>query len=363
MSMREDAPGVVVVGTSFGCLTHVRALRAAGFEVVGLVGRDPEKTAERATRFEVPNGLTSLEEALALPGVHAVTVATPPHTHAPIVLDAVGAGKHVVCEKPFARDAAEARQMLKAAEDAGVVHLLGTEFRWAPGQALMARVVADGSIGEPRVATFLFHMPLLADPAAEVPAWWSDADQGGGWLGAYAAHIVDQVRTTVGEFEGVSASLVSVTDHGWTAEDTYTVHFRAQGGCVGVLQSCASDWGQMLMLGRVTGSHGTVWAEGDTVRLADKNGTRTVGVPDDLLIAAPDPPPADLLVTTYDFLHSMGIDYGPYVRLFETFRDLIAGQPVPADPRPATFADGVANMDVLDAIRRSAAERAWVTIA
>ena len=66
----------------------MRALRAAGFEVVGLVGRDPEKTAERAERFEVPSGLTSLDEALALPGVDAVTVATPPHTHASIVLDA-----------------------------------------------------------------------------------------------------------------------------------------------------------------------------------------------------------------------------------------------------------------------------------
>jgi predicted dehydrogenase len=117
------------------------------------------------------------------------------------------------------------------------------------------------------------------------------------------------------------------------------------------------------MIGRITGSRGTVWTEGDTVHVADKNGTRRIDVPEDLHVAAPDPPPADLLVTTYDFLHSMGIDYGPYVRLFDTFRDLIARQPVPADPRPATFADGVANMVVLDAIRRSAAERSWVTIA
>src|SRR2546423_8402940 len=79
-------------------------------------------------------------------------------------------------------------------------------------------------------------------------------------------------------------------------------------------------------------------------------------------VAPPDPPPADLLVTTYDFLHSMGIDFGPYVRLFETFRNLIGGAPAPIDPPPGTFADGVANMDVLDAIRRSAAERTWVTI-
>jgi len=169
---------VVVVGTGFGCLTHVRAMRAAGFEVVGLVGRDPAKTADRAERFEVPNAVTSLGDALALPGVDAVTVATPPHTHAPIVLEAIAAGKHVVCEKPFARDAAEGQRMLDAAEKAGVVHLLGTEFRWSTGQALAARVIKDGAIGEPRMATFVLHVPLLADPDGELPAWCANAEEG-----------------------------------------------------------------------------------------------------------------------------------------------------------------------------------------
>ena len=75
---------VVVVGTGFGCMTHVRALQAAGFEVAALVGRDPAKTTERASLFDIPIALTSLDEALALDDVAAVTVATPPHTHAPI---------------------------------------------------------------------------------------------------------------------------------------------------------------------------------------------------------------------------------------------------------------------------------------
>src|SRR2546421_5526680 len=126
----ERMTGVAVVGTGFGCLTHVRGLRAAGFDVLALAGQDPVKTAERARRFDVPHGLTSLADALALPGVDAVTIATPPHTHAPLVLEALAAGRHVLCEKPFARDAAEARALLDAAAAAGVVHLLGTEFRW-----------------------------------------------------------------------------------------------------------------------------------------------------------------------------------------------------------------------------------------
>ncbi len=121
---------VVVFGTGFGCLTHVRALQAAGFEVVALVGRDPAKTQERAATFGIPRALTSVEEALRVEGVDAVTIATPPDTHASIVLAAVAAGRHVLCEKPLARDAAEGRTMLAAAEEAGVVHLLGCEFRF-----------------------------------------------------------------------------------------------------------------------------------------------------------------------------------------------------------------------------------------
>ena len=73
--MSRDNLGAIVVGTGFGILTHARALRAAGFDVVGLVGRDPEKTAERAKGAGIPNALTSLSEALALPGVDVVAVA------------------------------------------------------------------------------------------------------------------------------------------------------------------------------------------------------------------------------------------------------------------------------------------------
>jgi predicted dehydrogenase len=338
-------------------------MRAAGMDVVALVGRDPERTAERARRFDVPNGLTSLGKAMALEGVEAVAVATPPHTHAPLVLEAEAAGKHVVCEKPFARDTDEARRMLDAADRAGVVHLLGTEFRWATGQALAARVVAEGAIGEPRLATFLLHVPMLADPSGELPGWWQDAAQGGGWLGAQAAHVVDQVRTTLGEFDGVSASLTLASDRSMSAEDSYTVHFRTRSGVDGVMQSTAGAWGPPVFTTRIVGSTGTLWVDFDSVSIADRDGTRQVPVPDDLVLPPPDPPPGDLLVSAYDQLHAFGIDVPPYTRLYQTFVDLIAGRPVPEDPRPATFADGVADMAVLDAIRRSDAERAWVPVA
>ena len=360
--MQSNGLGAVVVGTGFGVLTHVRALREAGFVVHALVGRDPEKTAQRARFADVPHGLTSLAEAMALTGVDAVTVATPPHTHADLVIQAVGAGKHVVCEKPFARNAAEAEQMLAAAEEAGVVHMLGTEFRWSTGQATATRAIRAGEIGAPRLATFMLHVPALANPAGEVPDWWSREEDGGGWLGAYASHVIDQMRTMFGEFEEVSASLSLLSDRDWSAEDTYTVHFRMKDGTDGILQSSAGAWGPPVVCARVSGTRGTLWIEGDRVCVADGDGQRTLDMPDDLQLGPANPPDAALLSTAYDMLHSGGIDLPPYTRLFETFAARIRGDAGHDDPAPATFADGLAGQRVLDAIRTSSRERRSVRV-
>ena len=136
----------VVIGTGAGCQTHVPALRGAGFDVAALVGRDAARTAQRAARVGVPSAFTSLTDALTRADVDAVVVATPPNTHAELVLEAVAAGKHVVCEKPFAGNKTEALQMLAAAEEAGVVHLVGTEYRWGAAQGLATRAIAEGVV-------------------------------------------------------------------------------------------------------------------------------------------------------------------------------------------------------------------------
>jgi predicted dehydrogenase len=154
--------------------------------------------------------------------------------------------------------------------------------------------------------------------------------------------------------------LANVIDRPWTAEDSYTVHFRLVSGVEGVMQSSSSDWGPLLVMSRVLGSTGTIWTEGDTVKVADRHGVRTVDPAYGLDPTPPDPPPPEVLQTHYDMLHSMGLDMGPWTRMAATFRDLILGQPLPEGPPPATFVDGVALMQVLDAIRRSASVGDWV---
>src|SRR5262249_11896062 len=137
---------------------------------------------------------------------------------------------------------------------------------------------------------------------------------------------------------------------------------RLQSGAHGVLQGSASTWGRFFACTQFAGSRGTLWIEGDEVWVADRSGPRQLDLPADLAVLPPSPPPLAGPMTAHDLMHLSGIDFGPYVRLYERFRDLILGRPVPPDPRAATFADGVAGMIVLDAVRRSAAGEGWVAI-
>jgi predicted dehydrogenase len=345
--------GAVVVGTGFGARVHVPALRAAGFEVEALVGTDPERTARRAARLGVPRALTSLEEAMALPGVDAVTVASPPASHATMTLAAVAAGKHVLCEKPFALHAAEARAMLAAAQAAGVVHLVGFEFRFAPERALAARSIAEGAIGEPRFATFASYVSLVADPAFAMPGWWWDAAQGGGWLLASGSHAVDQIRVWLGEIVELCSALCLVSEHHGVAEDSFAVRFRTERGVEGVLQQTGGAFGPMAGMTRVAGTRGSLWIEGDAVWLADRTGARRLEPPADLRLPPPPGARGDDPREVY-----RQIELPAYTRLCEAFREAILGRAAPPPelpglrPHPASFADGLASTLLLDAIRQ-----------
>jgi predicted dehydrogenase len=347
----SDPPGAVVVGTGFGCRVHVPALRAAGFDVRALVGRDAERTKRRAERFDVPVAVTSLKDALALGHIDAVTIATPPDTHAELAIEACEAAKHVICEKPFALDAQQAARMLTAARDAGVTHFVGHEFRWAPERAVTARALHDGLIGDLRTFTLAQYVALVADPAARVPHWWFDAGRGGGWLGASGSHVIDQIRVWAGDVAAVSATLPRVARRrSDAAEDTFVARITMRNGAEGVLQQTAASWADGAHgLTMLAGTDGTIEVDAGTVWLADASGRQALPTPPDLAL----PSPAGYAAgdARERFTH---LELGPYTKMCEVLRAQIEGGPPPSPVPPATFADGLAEMQVMDAIRASA---------
>jgi predicted dehydrogenase len=294
--------------------------------------------------------LTDLDAALSRPDVDAVTVATPPSAHAPVVLAAVGAGKHVLCEKPFALDTREAEAMLGAADAAGVTHLLGHEFRLAPERAVVGAAIAAGHLGRVGFVTLVQLVPLVADPEARTPPWWFDPDAGGGWLGASGSHVVDQIRAWLGDFADVSARLPVVSERHAVAEDSFVVRFRLRGGADGVLAQTAAAWGPTSGITRLAGSRASVWIDGNEAWIADVDGVRRLEPPRELALPSAPPESDD---PRQRFTH---LELAPFTRLAEALRAGVEGRAAPTVVPLATFADGLAAMRVLDAIRASAAD-------
>jgi predicted dehydrogenase len=372
MTGKQAPIGAVVVGTGFGLFTHVRALRDAGFEVRAIVGRNRERTAQRAAPLAIPLASDNLKEVLAEdPAIQLVTVATPPHAHFTPVMQAIAAGRHVMCEKPFARDLAQAREMLAAAEKADIVHALGAEFRFDSAQALLRRVVQDGLIGDPLMFSRIYQQPGSGEeePLAD---WWTDAAQGGGFLGAFGTHMIDQVRSTLGEIVAVNAILrkLTTTRPAMTSDDYYNVQFRTQSGCLGVIEAAMSFPGPFVMATKVAGTKGAAWIQSgsafgdpEEVWIKDADGERQIPMPAELMNPAPAPfAIEELIQTEMDRWHTQGFDVAPYAKLFAQMKAKIEGRAPPLPDPAGDFRDAAAGQAVLDAAHLSAAEGRWVEV-
>jgi predicted dehydrogenase len=119
---------------------------------------------------------------------------------------ALGARRHVLCEKPMALSADEAEAMTREAERAAVTHVIDHELRFNPNRRKARALIQDGFIGQPRHALITLVGGGRRDP--DLPwGWWFDRSRGGGLLGAVGSHQIDLLRYWLGEIEAVSGSL------------------------------------------------------------------------------------------------------------------------------------------------------------
>lgn len=189
---------VAVIGTGFAERVQLPALRRhARFEPVALAARDPENTARVAQKFGVARWYTDWREMVAEGGFDALSITAPPHLHHEMVMAALDAGMHVLCEKPMALNVAQAQAMLARARESGCTAMINHEFRHLGARQRFGELLQDGHIGELQRLVVRFHTSWRA--SADRPwNWWSDRARGGGLLGAIGSHYFDAMHHWLG---------------------------------------------------------------------------------------------------------------------------------------------------------------------
>ncbi len=222
-----------------GAIGAVRASALAKSKDLELVAIH-DLSKERA-RAAAPNArLFDTAEALVdAPDIDAVIISTPPSFHEDLTIRALGAGKHVLTEKPMAASVAACRRMIEAAERANRVLTVGFNHRYFKAVKMVRDAVQSGALGR------LSHVRAYAGHAglAEFKApWMYDRDvMGGGALMDNGTHVLDLVRYVMGDFGEVFGYESSAV---WQlkAEDNALALFRASSGAIGSLQASWSEW-------------------------------------------------------------------------------------------------------------------------
>ena len=164
--------------------------RANNCRVTALARRDASKSRESAKQFGIANAFTSTEELCNSPDVDAIFVASPNSLHYSDVLTAIRHGKPVLCEKPLAMNADEARRMVHAAHNANVLFGVAQVFRFCKSVNRIREMLSE--VGHPRLARCDFSFFAPPDHAR---AWLNDrAVAGGGPIADVGVHCIDTMR-------------------------------------------------------------------------------------------------------------------------------------------------------------------------
>lgn len=353
-AIAPDPIRVGVIGTGFGASLHLSALREnPDFETVSIGSRRPERARAAALDHGIPIHYSDFRELVRDENVDAVIVASPPHLHHAMAIAALEAGKHVLCEKPMARNLAEARDMQRIAERVATVAMVNNQLRFLPVRMRVAELIAEGYIGEPHAASVVVHRSSLNDPHDRPWGWLMELEKAGGMLGATGAHYLDALRWWFGDVKAVAGAVSTMVrlrrlpDSSAMAkvdaDDNFAVILRFANGAIGSIHVSATAGHEGDEEITLSGSEGTL-----EIRQGRLLGARLgefslneLQVPDRLLAG---------LVPGGHYLVQ------PTTLLLRAWARAIRDG-IPASP---SFADGVKTQELIDGALRSSQQGRWI---
>ena len=203
--MSTEKLRVGVIGTSWWAdQEHLPGLRARpDVDVVALCGRNSERLEAMAAKYNVRQTFTDWRRMVARAGLDALVILTPNVLHHSQAMAAIDLGMHVICEKPLALNAAQARELAARADAANVKTLTFFTHRAVAAAAHVKRLVGEGSLGRPLYVNAMYFSASHLDP--NKPLTWRNvrAESGAGVLSDIGAHLIDLVRWWLGDFSRV----------------------------------------------------------------------------------------------------------------------------------------------------------------
>ncbi|HEU4764408.1 MAG TPA: Gfo/Idh/MocA family oxidoreductase [Candidatus Eisenbacteria bacterium] len=347
-----DPIRVLIAGSGFGAKVHAPGFaQNPEFRIVGIASGHLETARAAAEAHGVPYATDDWKKMLDEVEAELVSIVTPVDLHYPIARAALERKRHVLCEKPFAMNTAQAKELASLAKAQGVVNVVNHEFRYMPARALMSRMIQEGKLGRLEHIAIQDRIPGWArDPARRI-TWLADRQRGGGFLGALGSHHVDAITHWAGPVRRVFCRLrtLAATAPGLppghqaiTADDCFTLMLEMESGATAVVDLFAGSRARRESIEAFGSDDALVIEE------ARRIGRRTPqGTLEEL------PIPADLDVPATPEMPLLA----PFRVMVAKLRDAIRG----GAPLGPTFAEAVEIQKVLDTARLSDQKGGWLS--
>jgi len=381
----KQSIGVGVAGTGFIGPAHVEGLRRIGIQVLGLAEVSEERAYQKAAELGIPRAYGSLEAMLDDPEIDVVHLATPNYLHYPHAKAALLAGKHVVCEKPLAMNTKESGELVQLAAEKRLVNAVNHNIRMYPLVQQAHSLVKSGELGE----LFIMQGSYLQDWLLLPTDWnWRLEPDLGGTLravGDIGTHWLDLITFITGlhveavyadfktfhpirkkparpveTFTGKMLQPSDYIDQPIYTEDYATILLHFENGARGVLTvSQVSSGRKNRLFYEINGSKSSLAWDSERPNelwIGHRSDPNQILMKDPSLLS-----PEARAVTSYPGGHNEGFP-DTFKQLYAKVYNYILAGDTSRPPDFPTFADGHYELQLCEAIERSAREKAWVDV-
>jgi predicted dehydrogenase len=367
--------GIGIVGAGFMCKAHSNAYSAMKYMYAGegfspqlvAVGADTaQEAAAAAERYGYRKSCAGWADIVSDPEVDIVDICLSDALHKRVCLDAIQAGKNVICEKPLALNPDDALEMFLAAEEAKVRHLTGFNYRFIPAVRLARDLIASDVIGKPYRFSGSYAQDPGADPGTSAEkVWYAAGPKSSGAAKGIGSHLIDMARFLMGEIVTVDGKLKTYNRSRPSASGPLTISqdeamsalVDFEGGADGILGASAVAAGRKNRIAwEINGTKGSLSFDMEELNflnvylMESQNKAVTGFTRIDVTQADRGHPFAE---RWWPKGHGIGWEHAHVNELAHFLSCVASGEPV--EPQGASFRDGYRATAVIEAIAQSSA--------